>query len=51
MSSGLSIVGVLWLVAAFGAVVFGWRRGNWIVVAIGILMIMVGGWNTVARLQ
>jgi hypothetical protein len=49
MNSGLSIVGVLWVVAAFAAVAFGWRRGNWIVVVIGILMFVVAGWNTVAH--
>jgi len=51
MSSGLSILGVVWLVAAVGAAVFGWRHGNWIVTAIGIVMIVIAGWNAVAHLR
>ena len=51
MNSGLSpVVAVVWFVVAIAAVTAGWRRGNWILVVIGVLIIAVSAWNTFAHL-
>ena len=51
MNSGLSpVVAVVWFVLAIAAVTAGWRRGNWILLMIGVLVIAVATWNTFAHL-
>ena len=49
VNSGLPpVVAVVWFVVAIAAVTAGWRRGNWILLVIGVLMIAVAAWNTFA---
>ena len=43
---GVLYVGAWWAVAIL-SLVRGWRRGNKALLAIGVLMMALGGWNTI----
>jgi uncharacterized membrane protein len=40
------LIAIGWVLVAMAFVVLGWRRGNWVAILIGALMIAVGAWNT-----
>lgn len=45
MNSRLSVVGVLVVVLAVGAVWFGWRRGYAVLTAVGALVLAIAAFN------
>jgi hypothetical protein len=45
MNARLSILGLLLIAVAIGAVAFGWRHGNAVIVVIGALILALVAWN------
>ena len=47
MNSDFSpLLAILWFGVALAVAITGWRRGNFVLVAVGVLMIAIGAWNT-----
>jgi hypothetical protein len=51
MNSSLSVIGLLWLVAAVGLAWIGWQRGNRIVTFVAVLMLIVAAWNVTVYIR
>jgi hypothetical protein len=45
MNARLSILGLFLIAAALGAVAFGSRRGNGILIVVGVLILAMAAWN------